>query len=90
MSVIVNTRSSSLASPLLLLVTALSLGACGDDDKVNPSNPDASALKDGGAPDGERDAFHDASEDVHADARRDGSEDAGKMGEDAAPDAAPE
>ena len=73
MSVIVNTRSSFLSSSLLWLLTALSLGACGDDDRVNASNPDASALKDGGAPVGEKDASHDASEDAHPDGRRDGS-----------------
>jgi hypothetical protein len=69
-------------SILLLLLSALPLVACGDDDQVDPSNPDASAAKD---------AAREAEiADGSKDSARDVARDAGSGGQDAQGDSPPE
>ena len=61
----------------LLLLAALSLAACGDDDRVNPSNPDASAAKDAASTESGKDGAHDAPEDVRSEGHHDAEADSG-------------
>lgn len=90
MSVLVNTATSSPSRHTLVVVAVLLLGACGDDDKVNPSNPDASPSKDGGAQEAGKYGSRDAPEERAADAHRDGSGDSGEAAKDAAADVGPD
>ena len=67
---IISNKTLSVVAGLLLSV---SMAACGDDDQVNPSNPDASATGD---------AKSDASRaDSAADASKDGAKEPGDAGE---------
>jgi hypothetical protein len=74
MSVIMNVMQRRPVRLARLLLLALWLAACGDDDRVNPSNPDASPAKDAAIVDGSKDAGHDGAKDAGAnpeDARTD-------------------
>jgi hypothetical protein len=77
-SVIMNNISNRVLSAAAGLLLSLSTAACGDDDQVNPSNPDASAVVD---------AKSDAPK---SDSGSDAAKDGAKEGTDAAGEAHPE
>jgi hypothetical protein len=71
----------------LLLLAALSLVACGDDDRVDPSNPDASAAKDATGLESGKDGARDAPEDVRSEGHHDAEADSGGVQTDGEADA---
>jgi len=72
---------------LPLPLAALSLAACGDDDKVNPSNPDASPAKDAAGLESGKGGAGDAFEDVRSEGHHDAEADSSGAHEDGGVDA---